>query len=551
MTTYRKPTPYRKSQVYRGVPPIPPVLLNTATYGDRWDGMEAVNRGFAVTLPKATQFDQALAAPFSAPEHHCEANEAPFSQIAPRERDESFPWGTARPRARDRAFDYQQGDPGDRELAAAWGDVRGRHARATAEPWTVQQARARALAAAWDAMEAHQADLTMLWRAAAAHGALVALPWGPIGSRSAWIGVPWPAEPPPPTGGPDGDPITVPMQAVYIMIPTIEAMRLPDNVAIPILAVTITGDLHSWAWTFTAAIPASALAMVDPGGGSSPTQIQITVSGYTWTFYVEGVDDNRRFGSRTLNIRGRSRSAGLAYPYAPLRTFTEAGELDASQLATNELTPYGWTLAWNAPDWLVPGGTFSYQDLAPIDALGRVAASIGAAVLSDPASLNLSVQPQYPISPWNWGSSTPYAILPASILTQGDGAWQGGNNANGIYVYAENAGYGALVKLTGTDGAKQIPMVVERLTISADPVRERGRIEIARAGRIKTESRVIPLFPAPAEPGLIPLGSLLEVHDSASESWTGQVMGVRINADRAGSAISVRQTLTLERQFRA
>jgi hypothetical protein len=376
---------------------------------------------------------------------------------------------------------------------------------------------------------------------------MVALPWGPKGARRNDIGVGWPVQPPP-----HPNTLTVPFLPVYAMIPTLEVVRLPDRTPLHVLSFSLQGDLGSWAWSFNAQLPMAQLGLVDPAGGGQPVEIEASINGYVWTFLVEGYDDNRRFGARTLTLRGRSPSALLAGPYAAPRTYTEGNERTIAQLADQELASTGWTLGWDAVSWLVPANTFSYQDLTPIDAIGRLAAAIGAAVLTAPAAPELVVQPTYPVSPWAWPEAVPYAILPASILASGDGAWQGGSNANGIYVYSENAGYGALVKLTGTSGSLQLPMVVESLTVSADPARERGRHELAKAGRIKTETRTIPLFPSPAPPGLIPLGKLVEVEDGegAENTWRGQVMGVRIEAQRNGRAVTVRQVLSIERQFR-
>ena len=526
------------------------MAIAATTYGSRWQPLQANNRMSTLRLQVGQVFGEVLRAPFGAITAHAKVVTLPAENSKPHALAVRLLWGAQTPRSRRTAERWSQLPTHQRDGSVVWADFRGRGARSVAEPYTQPAPHERTTAEPWGSATPQQATTSSLWLSLVARGALVALPWGPMGTRSAWVSSSWPVEPGLPPPGPGTDPITVPIQAVYIMIPTLEAVLVPSGESLPILSATISGDLSAWAWTLTAAMSASGLALVNPADNPTPVEIRITVNGYAWIFFVEAVDDNRRFGSKTLTVRGRSRSAGLAGPYAQTRTYTSDADLDASQLATNELTPYGWTLLWQTVDWLVPAGTFTYQDLAPIDALSRVAASVGAAVITDPSDLSITVQPHYPVSPWSWDNTSPYAIIPASILTQGDGSWQGGINANGVYVYSENAGFGALVLIDGTDGAKQIPMVVDRMTISADPVRERGRIELGRAGRIKTETRVIPLFPAPAAPGLIPLGQLLEIADSATESWVGQVMSVRINADRAGSAISVRQTLGLERQFR-
>jgi len=178
----------------------------------------------------------------------------------------------------------------------------------------------------------------------------------------------------------------------------------------------------------------------------------------------------------------------------------------------------------------------------------------------------------------------------------------------------------------------QLPMVVETILTDSGAQSARGISELAKAGKTKREQIPIPLFPAPATPGFIPLQSLLLAIDeyphapftittadfvivavdltqsvevtSAGEfaiddyvsitapnqnlfgqitaiagttitvkttaifggaagdtiaadafftkanAWKGQVMGTQITGARSGSAISVRQVLTIERQFR-
>lgn len=402
----------------------------------------------------------------------------------------------------------------------------------------------------WGTYAAHALTTSAVWRSFAARGAFVAMPWSPIAARSSRTIIDWVVDP-----DPGDDPITVPIFPVYVMLPTLQVVRLPDRTPIPVLSVSLQGELGSWAWTFTAPMARAGLALIDDGTGT-PTEIEVTVNGHVWTFMVDGYDDNRRFNSNTCTLRGRSRSAALAEPHAARRTYTEPDARDASQLADQELAGSGWTLVWDAPDWLVPGGTFSYQDLAPLDAIAAVANSIGAAVMSDPAAKELRVAPAYPESPWAWGTAAPFAVIPASILTEGSSSWVGGVNANGVYVYAQNSASGALVKVAGTDGAAQLPMVVDPLAVHADAQRERGRAELAANGIKRRMQRTVPLFPPPPEGdeeaialAVLPLGALVEFQE-ADETWRGQVMGVRIDAQRAGRALSVRQHLTVERQYR-
>ncbi|MEN1941004.1 hypothetical protein WCE39_07915 [Luteimonas sp. MJ174] len=431
--------------------------------------------------------------------------------------------------------------------ALPWDATGVREARFAALPSRALDPHSGAIALPWRRYLGHAASASLFWRRIAERGGFVALPWSPIAARSSSTVIVWPPTPPV-----DDDTILVPDLPVYVMLPTMTAVRLPDRTPLPLLSISLNEERGGYPWSFSAPMRREGLDLVNPDDGTLP-EIEVTINGYPWTLVVEAYDDNRRFGSNTVSLRGFSRSTLLAAPHAPTRTYTADSDRTAAQLAEEEL-PTGWTLVWDAVDWLVPGGTFSYADLAPIEAIAQLASAIGAAIESDPQERKIRVAPTYPESPWAWGEAAPYAVLPAGVLASGSSTWKGGTNADGVYVYAQNAGSGAFVKLAGSAGAVQLPMVVDPLMVHADAQRERGRQELAAAGRARTVQRTVPLFPTPApegmpELGVVRTGVLLEIEDT-DETWVGMVVGVRIDAQRQGRALSVRQHLTIERQYR-
>jgi hypothetical protein len=548
VTTYRKPMPYRKPQTYRGAEMVPgagpPTALGETSLPWRVPGErahdielpwhEAARASIRAALPwePATKLAAHTFLPWAIASALDASHRASWNAVGARDSTTEAPWRTA---AR---FDGA--------TALRWAETAVRSSRTYAVRWGVAIAEQLSRMLPWGAQAARATSYSLLWDALAARGAFVRIPWGPAGRYDRPYGTPWNIEPPPV----DGDPITVPILPVYFMVPTLSVVRLPDRAPIGAISCSISTDRDSWCWSFNMQIARADLSLVNPADAEDPVEIEIAINGYVWTALVESFQDQRVFGARTVRLSGRSRSAELATPIAPVRSYLEPDARDASQLAGQELDGTGWTLVWDAVDWLVPGGVFSYSDLAPIDAIARVAAAIGAAVESDPEDKTVRVVPAYEVSPWEWDAATPYAIIPANILTAGDGAWRGGPNANGIYVYSQNQAFGALVKITGTGGEEQLPMVVESLIVEADGARERGRIELARAGRIKNETRSIPLFPQPHDLGLVPVGKLLEVHDAADEEWRGQVTGVTVSAEKSGRACKVRQVLAIERQYR-
>jgi hypothetical protein len=335
------------------------------------------------------------------------------------------------------------------------------------------------------------------------------------------------------------------------MIPTITAIVIDSGADLQPLSVTISGDVQSYDWSFEMQIPAAAVSLVDPRTNAEPVAIRITVNGYAWSFIVDGLSDNRKFNARTFTVRGGSRSRLLSGDWAPISTLIEDDDYNASQLADHVVASTGWTSIWDAgADWTVPGGTWTYQDLAPIAALQALAASVGATLETDPDALTIRTRPQYPVKPWAWDAATPYATIPVAALDAASGDWQGGSNADGVYVYPTNATSGAFVRITGSGGENLLRQVVDDLLTDPDAQAQRGVQELAGAGRKHRGTITIPLLPAPALPGLIPLRELIEATDESGATWRGQVMGVQITANRGSDAVNVRQTLTIERQFR-
>lgn len=549
---YRSGTPYRKPQTYRGLETAAEVGPPTRGSGGagRW------RRPNPHSALNVVRFDQAQAGAAAAAAtigeiagRHAEMVRLTLLQALSHAGSASLAWGEFRGHY-DAAWRALWGSRahGQQGAAIRWADIAHAHLAATHVPWRALDPRDLSAGVAWGGLASRAITASALWRAAAQLGAFVSLPWSPMHARTGGVDIVWPVEP-----GEPGDTITVPILPVYVMLPTLTAVRLPDRAPLPLLSASVSGEQGSWAWTLSAPMSRDGLALIDDGTGT-PTEIELAINGHVWTFLIDGYDDMRRFGSNTCQIRGRSRSAALAEPYARTRTYTETEPRNASQLAAAEVEGSGWTLIWDAVDWLVPGGTFSYQDLAPIDAIAQLANSIGAGMSSDPEQRTLRVAPGYPESPWSWPAAEPYAVLPAAVLTEGSSSWVGGVNANGVYVYGEGSGTGALVRIAGSDGAQQLPMIVDKLAVTHDAQRERGRVELAGAGIKRTMQRSLPLFPPAAgsnDPalGAVPIGSLVEVED-VDESWRGQVMAVRIDAQRSGGALTVRQHLTIERQYR-
>jgi len=335
-------------------------------------------------------------------------------------------------------------------------------------------------------------------------------------------------------------------QRVWKIVNQISVVRLSDSTPVPVLGVSLTSDYDSWCWGLSMTLPdRAALDLVSPVGGS-PVEVEITINGYVWTAVVESFEERRSFGKGRNGyvVTGRSRSAELAAPRALTRSYTAASDLTAVQLAEAELTPYGWTLDWSPPDWLVPAGAFAYRDLAPLEAAGLTAAAVGAKFQSDRENKILYALPRYPLSPWAWDAATPDATLTSNLIDMLSLRWEEEPGWNGVYVSGQNQGVLVNVKRTGSDGTPVSPMIVDPLITHVDAGRERGRIILSGGGKKARVAVELPLLPLGENPGLLAVGQLAEVQDGV-ETWRGLVTGVSIETQRP----RVRQRIELERHY--
>jgi hypothetical protein len=340
---------------------------------------------------------------------------------------------------------------------------------------------------------------------------------------------------------------SVPVLSVYFVSNSVEVVRLPGREPVPVRSLQLGIDAGSWAWGLSASVPARALELVEPTS-DGPVALEISVNGVHWTMLVEAYDLHREFGNTSLSIRGRSPAAYLAEPYAPRRSFAPAAPYTARQLAEQELTREGlgtgFELEWRLPDWLVPAGSWSYDGLAPMGAIVRIAESVGGYVNADPSRHRLVAKPRYPTLPWEWERTAPDRALPIDVVRTLDLRWQEKPSFNAVVVSGERHGVVARALRSGTAGDLQAPMVVDALLTHAQACRERGRAVLGDTGRQAAVTLELPMLEGV---GLIDPGMLLAVGEGSS-SWRGLVRATRIAADWQQS-LAVRQTVEVERHY--
>lgn len=337
----------------------------------------------------------------------------------------------------------------------------------------------------------------------------------------------------------------------------VQVVRLPERTPIAVLSVDLNASVDSWAWTVRMELAdPSQLALLKPDG-NGPKLVEITMNSYVWTAIIEGRERNRVFADASVTVTGRSQTALLSGDYTAARSKSFEDAFSAQQLANLEISERAlpFTVDWRGLDWVVPGGVWYYQDLAPIDVIAQIAAARGAVLQSAPGDASLIVQSRYPVSPWSWGVGNADVALPIDWVTSINAQQQSKPMYDAVIIAGQAQGVLAKVTRAASAGATFAPQVVDQLMVTPDVATERGRNILSDRGVQEQVDMDIPLF----APGTVTAGMsglyqpllLVDVQDP-SDPWQGQTVGVSISARRGGpdnKALEIWQRVSLERHL--
>jgi hypothetical protein len=348
--------------------------------------------------------------------------------------------------------------------------------------------------------------------------------------------------------------VEVPARKVYFIVNSISLKRVSDNVPVDILGASVGIDNNSWCWSFGASIPYHHLDRIEPTS-SGPVEVELEINGIIWRFLVEEYDEKKQFGKTDISIKGRSVTAYLESPYAPVRSFTQSTSLTSRQFAEAELTRAGlitgFTLDWQLIDalgWQMPANTWSYSDLTPIQVIQAIAQGAGGFVNSHPSDKQLLVLPEYPAAAWEWASATIAKSIPKTLIKNQNLRWTEKPLYNGVYVSGENTGVTDFIKRAGTDGAFQAPMFVSPMISDHAASRSKGVAILSAGGKQAQVGLELPMEPTL---GLLTPGMMIEVTNGGygtETAWRGLVRSTAISA-AWGNGLTVSQSIDLERHY--
>ena len=279
------------------------------------------------------------------------------------------------------------------------------------------------------------------------------------------------------------------------------------------------------------------------------------INGWKWVFIIERYSTNRHFGDERYTIYGSSRTQLLAAPYVPQRSKSNTTALNAKQAITEELAPFieesGFTATYpdlndySTPDWIIPAGSFSYQNQTAMQVVAKVTTTAGSVIIPSRDNDQVSIQPRYPASPWAWSTATMNRIVPASMVISLSANWRPEQVCNAVYVSGTNEGVVVNVKRAGNNGDNPAPDILEDWLTETQVNTERGRNELAKGGNQSLTTIELTLADSNTVPGLIEPGMLVEFQDITGD-WQGLSLATSISAGGRGSVI---QSVELERHY--
>jgi hypothetical protein len=321
------------------------------------------------------------------------------------------------------------------------------------------------------------------------------------------LGTAYPPQPPCPVE-PGEDTIIIPVREEYYVINNF-ALTLVDGTPVPTEDFSASIDADSWAWSWSARIPGEALELVRPDT-TSRVELIATINGEPIRVLVESIGRDRKFGESWLRISGRGRAAYLAEPLAPVLQHSNTTSLTALQcledvLKTNGV-PIGWAINWQIADWQIPAGLWSHSGTW-MEAAKRIAEAGGGYVQADDSTQTLHILPKYPAAPWAWSATAPDIQLPEDVVEVEGIDWEEKPDYNAVWVHGGDQGRADQIVITGTDGGKPAPTIVDTLATDSAMTRQRGLAVLGDTGKQATISLRLPVLP---ETGMIKPGKFVE-----------------------------------------
>ncbi|MBB1386564.1 hypothetical protein H5119_13620 [Pseudoalteromonas sp. SG45-5] len=330
-------------------------------------------------------------------------------------------------------------------------------------------------------------------------------------------------------------PIEPQIRNTYIMQPTINCVRVLDDVKILISSVNYSVSRSQF--SATASLKFCSRIDFERALGQ---ELKISLNGYDFYVICEQPSTNNRFANSSYSASCRGRFALLSAPYARATNYANPTAKTLAGIMSDILVNTGWSLDNKMIDYPIPTGAFSYTNLTPAAALLSVAKSVGAMLDIDSANKTVSVIPSWPVMPWDTENAICDVILNDSIILEHNTSQTISQAHNAIFVRGEQQGVACKIKRAGTLGDQFANDVVDTLITHNQAARQRGTCELANSGKKQNttiRTKLLDDLP-PIRPGML----VGVTYSDTTYKATCDSMDISASINDSG-AITVSQTI--------
>ena len=331
----------------------------------------------------------------------------------------------------------------------------------------------------------------------------------------------------------------------YIVLNTVTATI--GGIAIDPIDFNIKTDMDSYCWQGGIKISDSQYqkvkAKLDVARGNEPLVI-VVVNGVSYSFIAEEISRNRVFGNYSYSISGRSSTSHLGKDYAHSQGGTINQDLYASQIINMQLADLPFTLdRFEVKDWLIPAGTFNVSNQSPIGIIHQLATACGGILVSDPLNAKLSIYPKWKKPAWELATVTADLVVPMGVVQSISDQKRVNPRYNTTLLIGRTEASEVYRKLQGRNLIAPVDNSV--LYTDRDCVVPKGIQLLSDSGThglYTLKIRVADKYNMP----LVELGQILQISDPEG-AWKGIVTGVSLDVGRDNDAITVWQTVNIDR----
>ncbi|WP_286694086.1 hypothetical protein [Spongiibacter sp. UBA1325] len=353
---------------------------------------------------------------------------------------------------------------------------------------------------------------------------------------------------------PDKDPADPPeIKEAYFYMNASSLKKLPEGIPLEFADLTISLDIDSFSWAFSATILNSASMDQIRPGPSGPIEVEAKVNNKTWRFMVERYSEAQKFPAQTYRVSGSSLTQLLADPYSAKASAQIETPTNALQVAQDVLDLTGFTIEWDTSlaDYTIPAGAWGYENKTPIEVVDELVKAAGGIVTPALGLSKVYAQQRYREGPpWYWpqidASRLDFQVADSMILGLSS-EWQPTPEYRGVYVSGISHGVAVEVKKNGTDGTPWAADNYDALNLSTQQCRGRGISILGQSGAQEIVTIELPV-PTSGAPGLVVPGQWGEIQDTSNpaNTWRGLVLSTSVSVSQPGASRAV-QTIRLER----